>query len=339
MMSQSTGTIASEIQRIGEPRPSLGGRDALRPIAVAYKSDPVRGAVWHEMFQSQLPEASFRIWPEIGIAEEVEYLVAWVPPPDLESALPNLKVLFSIGAGIDQLNLDAIPPHVKVVRMLDPDLTRGMVEYATLGVLALHRDLPHFVADQQAGRWSHRSLHRAVERRVGIMGLGILGHAVAEALQTFGFPLRGWSASPKTIDGMQTFAGLKELGAFLSGCDILICLLPLTDETRGILCRATFEQLPMGARLLNVGRGGHLIEDDLIAALASGRIDCAILDVLQDEPPAADHPLLRHPQVIVTPHIASTTLPQAAAQRVCRLIERHRSGLPMEGVIDRRRGY
>jgi glyoxylate/hydroxypyruvate reductase A len=339
MMSQSTGTIASETQRIGEPRPSPGSRAASQPIAVAYKSDPVRGAVWHEVFQSQLPEASFRIWPEIGIAEEVEYLVAWVPPPDLESALPNLKVLFSIGAGIDQLNLDAIPPHVKVVRMLDPDLTRGMVEYATLGVLALHRDLPHFVADQQAGRWSHRSLQRAAERRVGIMGLGILGHAVAEALQTFGFPLRGWSASPKTIEGMQTFAGPKELGAFLSGCDILICLLPLTDETRGILCRATFEQLPMGARLLNVGRGGHLVEDDLIAALASGQIDCAILDVLQDEPPAADYPLLRHPQVIVTPHIASTTLPQAAAQRVCRLIERHRSGLPMEGVIDRRRGY
>ncbi|WP_262029880.1 2-hydroxyacid dehydrogenase [Microvirga sp. Mcv34] len=327
------------MQRIGEPRPFLRNDAESQSIGVAYKSDPVMGAVWREVFRSELPQASFRMWPEIGAGEEVEYLIAWVPPPDLEGALPNLKVLFSIGAGIDQLDLDAIPPHVKIVRMLDADLTRGMVEFATFGVLALHRDVPHYVSDQQAGRWMYRPLQRAAERRVGIMGLGVLGHAVAESLKSFGFPLRGWSASPKAVEGMETFSGPKQLGAFLSGCDILVCLLPLTDETRGILGSATFEQLPMGARLLNVGRGGHLAEDDLIAALADGRIDCAILDVLQSEPPAADHPLLRHPRVIVTPHIASATLPQAAAQRVCRLIERHRSGLPMEGLIDRRRGY
>ena len=339
MMSQCTGMAGDDMQRIGGPRPSAGSEAASQSIAVAYKSDPVRGAVWREVFGLELPQASFRLWPEIGAGEEVEYLIAWVPPPDVEGTLPNLKVLFSIGAGIDQLDLDAIPPHVKIVRMLDPDLTRGMVEYATFGVLALHRDVPHYVSDQQAGRWMYRPLQRAAERRVGIMGLGLLGRAVAESLKSFGFPLRGWSASPKTIGGMETFSGPEQLGTFLSGCDILVCLLPLTDETRGILCSATFDQLPMRARLLNVGRGGHLVEDDLIAALASGRVDCAVLDVLQNEPPAADHPLLSHPRVIVTPHIASATLPRAAAHRVCRLIERHCAGLPMEGVIDRRRGY
>ena len=338
-MSQSTGMAESDIEQTGGPRPEPGQQAASQPIAVGYKSDPVRGAVWSEVFRSKLPQASFRMWPEIGAGETVEYLIAWLPPPELGRVFPNLKVLFSIGAGIDQLNLDAIPPHVTIVRMLDPDLTRGMVEYATFGVLALHRDIPHYVSDQQAGHWSYRPLQRAAERRVGIMGLGILGQALAESLKPFGFPLRGWSASPKTIEGMDTFAGPEQFGAFLAGCDILVCLLPLTDATRGILCRATFERLSMGARLLNAARGGHLIEDDLIAALASGRIDCAILDVLQTEPPAADHALLRHPRVIVTPHIASATLPQAAAERVCRLIDRHRLGLPMEGVIDRRRGY
>jgi glyoxylate/hydroxypyruvate reductase A len=339
MMNQSTKIAKNDGVRTGAPRPSPGSEAALHAIAVAYKSDPVRGAIWHEVFRSELPEASFRVWPQIGAGEEVEYLIAWIAPPDLENVLPNLKVLFSIGAGIDQLNLDAIPPHVKIVRMLDPDLARGMVEYATFGVLALHRDVPHYVSDQQAGRWSYRPRQQAAERRVGIMGLGVLGCAVAESLKSFGFPLRGWSASPKAIEGMETFSGPEQFGAFLSACDILVCLLPLTDETRGILCRATFEQLPMGARLLNVARGGHLVEDDLISALASGRIDCAVLDVLQTEPPVADHPLLRHPRVMVTPHIASATLPRAAAQRVCRLIARHRAGLPMEGMIDRRRGY
>jgi glyoxylate/hydroxypyruvate reductase A len=339
MMSQSTGMAESDVERTGGPRPPAGQQAASQPIVVAYKSDPVRGAVWSAVFRSELPQASFRMWPEIGSGEEVEYLVAWVAPPDLERVLPNLTVLFSIGAGIDQLNLDAIPPHVTIVRMLDPDLTRGMVEYATFAVLALHRDIPHYVSDQQASRWSYRPLQRAEERRVGIMGLGVLGQALAESLKFFGFPLRGWSASPKTIEGVETFSGPEQLGAFLSGCDILVCLLPLTEDTRGILCHATFEQLPKGARLLNAARGGHLVEDDLIAALASGRVDCAILDVLQSEPPAADHALFKHPRVMITPHIASATLPQAAAQRVCRLIERHRSGLPMEGVIDRRRGY
>jgi glyoxylate/hydroxypyruvate reductase A len=151
--------------------------------------------------------------------------------------------------------------------------------------------------------------------------------------------MRGWSASPKTIAGMQTFAGDAELPAFLAGCDILVCLLPLTPRTTGILGAETFAALPRGARLLNVGRGGHLAEPDLLAALRSGQIDCAVLDVLATEPPPADHELFRHPRVIVTPHIASVTHPAPAARRVIAQIRRHRAGEPLEDVIDRSRGY
>lgn len=308
-------------------------------VGIVYKSDPVRGQVWKDIFEAELPFASFRMWPEIGQASDVEYLIAWTTPPDLEGTFPNLKILFGVGAGIDQLDLEAIPERVQIVRMVDPDLTRGMVEYATSSVLALHRDLPHYIADQRAGRWQPRPVRRAAERRVGIMGLGVLGRALIDALRPFGFPLRGWSASPKAIPDVETFAGNGQLPAFLSGCDILVCLLPLTDDTRGLLCASTFGHLPKGAKLLNVARGGHLVEADLLDALSSGQIDCAILDVLQHEPPVSDHPLLKHPRVVVTPHIASATHPASAARRVCRLIEQHRAGLPLEDVVDRRRGY
>lgn len=306
---------------------------------VIYSADPARGATWRRIFQDELPQATFRVWPEAGTPESVEYVIAWMPPPGIGTAFPNLKVLFSTGAGIDQLDLDSIPDSIQVVRMIDPNLTSGMVEFATMGVLALHRDIPHYLADQRAGLWAPRPIRRAADRIVGIMGLGVLGRAVADALKPFNFTLKGWSASPKSIDGMQTFAGAEELPAFLSDCDILVCLLPLTSETEGLLCDATFKLLPRGARLLNLGRGRHLVEEDLLLALESGRIDCAMLDVLRAEPPEAGHPLFGHPRVVVTPHIASTTHPVTAAQRVCALIKQHRQGLPLEDAIDRRRGY
>lgn len=306
---------------------------------VTYSADPARGATWKQIFRDELPQATFRIWPETGPPDSVEYLIAWMPPSAIAASFPKLKVLFSTGAGIDQLDLGNIPDGVQVVRMIDPNLTSGMVEFATMGVLALHRDIPHYLADQRAGLWAPRPVRRAADRIVGIMGLGVLGRAVADALKSFNFTLKGWSASPKSIDGMRTFAGIEELPAFLSDCDILVCLLPLTSETEGLLCGSTFKLLPRGARLLNLGRGRHLVEEDLLLALRSGQIDCAMLDVLRAEPPEEGHPLLRDPRVIVTPHIASTTHPVTAAQRVCALIKQHRQGLPLEEAIDRRRGY
>jgi glyoxylate/hydroxypyruvate reductase A len=214
-----------------------------------------------------------------------------------------------------------------------------MVEYAVCGVLALHRDIPIYLRDQRQGQWAPLPVRRAVDRSVGIMGLGVLGAALANALAPFGFKLRGWSRSRRTVDGMETFAGAGEFHTFLGGSEILVVLLPLTDSTRGILDAAAFTALPHGARLLNVGRGGHVVEADLLEALASGRVDCAMLDVLAEEPPPEDHPLMCHPRVIVTPHIASATYPVTAARHVIEQIRRREAGLPLLDVIDRRRGY
>jgi glyoxylate/hydroxypyruvate reductase A len=296
--------------------------DGRRKIEVVYKSDPVRGEVWRRIFAEEAPEMALRFWPEAGDTSETRYLAAWIPPDELARRFPRLDILFSMGAGVDQLDIAAISANVEIVRMVDHELTRSMVEYAVCGVLALHRDIPIYLRDQRQGQWAPLPVRRAVDRSVGIMGLGVLGTALASALAPFGFKLRGWSRSPKSIEGMETFAGAGELHTFLSGSEILVVLLPLTVSTRGMLDAAAFAALPHGARLLNVGRGGHVVEADLAEALASGRIDCAMLDVLAEEPPPQDHPLMRHPRVMVTPHIASATYPVSAARRVIELIRR-----------------
>jgi len=171
------------------------------------------------------------------------------------------------------------------------------------------------------------------------MGLGVLGRAAAEALRDLGFAVRGWSASEKAIPGVACFAGPDALPGFLGACEILACLLPLTDATRGLLDAEVFSALPAGARLVNVGRGGHVVEADLLAALESGQVSAAMLDVLGTEPPAPDHPLLRHPRVMLTPHVASATHPESAARQVIQVIRRHLDGLPIEHVVDRRQAY
>ncbi|GGE10383.1 glyoxylate/hydroxypyruvate reductase A [Aureimonas endophytica] len=310
-----------------------------RPI-VAYKSDPRRGAVWHEVFAREAPELELLDWAAGDArAAAASYLVAWTPPDELPRALPRLEALFCIGAGIDHMPLAGLPDSVALVRMVDPALARSMAEYVVLAVLALHRDWPAYRTDQAAGRWQARPLALAANRRVGVMGLGEMGRAGLEALRPFGFPLRGWSASPKAIPGVDCFAGPAELAAFLAETDILVCLLPLTEETRGILNASTFAALPRGAGLVNAARGGHLVEADLLAALAEGRIAAAVLDVLSPEPPPPDHPLLAHPAVIATPHVASATHPESAARQVIAGIRAHRAGRPIPNRVDRRQGY
>jgi len=303
-----------------------------------YKSDPVRGAVWDRVFREEAPDIALQVWsPEAP--SDAAYLVAWLPPEDLAQSVPRLEVLFGLGAGVDHLALDRLPPRVQLVRMVDPDLTRSMVEYVLYAVLALHRDIPAYLADQREGRWAPRPVRRSADRTVGVMGLGVLGRAAAKALHGLGFSVRGWSASEKSIPGVSCFAGPEALPEFLGACEILVCLLPLTDATRGLLDAEVFGALPAGAGLVNVGRGGHVVEADLLAALNSGQVSAAVLDVLATEPPPPDHPLLRHPRVMLTPHVASATHPDSAARQVIRAIRRHQDGLPMENVVDRRQAY
>jgi glyoxylate/hydroxypyruvate reductase A len=192
---------------------------------------------------------------------------------------------------------------------------------------------------QNEGRWAPIRLVPAGERRVGLMGLGHLGQAVLRALAPFGFALSGWSRSPRSIEGVACHAGLEALPAFLASVDILICLLPLTDDTRGILCRETLSRLPRNAGLINVGRGGHLVERDLLSLLDQGHLSGAVLDVTDPEPLAAGHPFWTHPRILVTPHVASMTRADSAARALIANIRRHHAGAPMDGEVARDRGY
>ncbi len=308
-------------------------------MALLYKADPVRGKQWQALFAEHAPDIEWRAWPDIGDPSEIEYLAAWQAPDDLEVLLPNLKVLFALSAGVDQLDLSRIPASLPVVRLLDPGITRGMCEYASFAVLSLHRDMLKYRQQQMARCWQAHLLQPASKRRVGVMGLGTQAQQILATLQPLGFALKGWARSAHRIEGVDCFAGDKQLPAFLSQCDILLCVLPLTEQTQGILDRELFRQLPHGAALINMGRGGHLVEGDLLEALDSGQLSGAVLDVLQQEPAPVDHPFWGHPQILLTPHIAAMTQPESAFGVLLENIRRHQRGEPMVGKIDRTQGY
>ncbi|ROM53342.1 glyoxylate/hydroxypyruvate reductase A [Pseudomonas poae] len=308
-------------------------------MALLYKSDPVRGQRWQALFAEHAPDIEWRAWPDIGNPAEIEYLAAWLAPDDLEQLLPNLKVLFAVSAGVDQLDLARLPADVPVVRLLDPGITRGMCEYASWAVLSLHRDMLRYRQQQMARNWQAHLLQPAANRRVGVMGLGAQAQQILATLAPLGFALSGWARSPHQLPGVDCFAGEAQLPAFLSQCDILLCVLPLTEQTQGILNHRLFAQLPRGAALVNMGRGGHLVEEDLLQALASGQLSGAVLDVLQEEPAPADHPFWDHPQILLTPHIAAMTQPDSAFAVLLENIRRHQRGEQMVGEVDRDKGY
>jgi len=307
-------------------------------MAFLYKADPARGAQWAARFAQLAPDLPFHIWPETGDPAAIRYLAAW-QPDDLAETLPNLEVVFSVGAGVDQFDLARVPAHLPVVRMIEPGIVEGMVEYVTEAVLAVHRDLFDYALQQQARVWRPLPVRAAASRRVGVLGLGMLGTAVLERLRLFGFACAGWSRSARELDGVDCYAGEGALDAFLARTDVLVCLLPLTDATRGLLGRRIFDGLPEGASLVHVGRGQQLVSADLLAALERGQLRNAVLDVTDPEPLPADHPLWIQPRVRITPHIASATRPDTAVDAVLENLRRHRAGQVMLGTIDRERGY
>jgi glyoxylate/hydroxypyruvate reductase A len=308
-------------------------------MALLYKADPVRGEQWKRLFAEHAPDIEWRAWPDIGDPRDIRYLAAWQAPDDLEVVLPNLEVLFALSAGVDQLDLDRLPASLPVVRLLDPGITQGMCEYASFAVLSLHRDMLRYRQQQSARCWQAHMLQPAAKRRVGVMGLGTQARQILSTLQTFGFALSGWARSEHRIAGVDCFAGTEQLPAFLSQCDIVLCVLPLTEQTKGILNRQLFQHLPKGAALVNMGRGGHLVEADLLEALASGQLSAAVLDVLQQEPAPPDHPFWEHPQIWLTPHIAAMTQPESAFGVLLDNIRRHQRNESMLGEVDRKRCY
>lgn len=308
-------------------------------MSFVYKADPERGEEWRTLFRQLAPDMPVYIWPETGPANDVRYLAVWEPPDRLMECFPKLEVLFSVGAGVDQLDWVDIPEHLPVVRMTEPGIAQGMAEYVTLAVLALHRDWPRYLSQQRESVWLEQRNVPASRRRIGVLGLGMLGRQALRQLQPFGFPLAGWSRSGGEIEGVDVFAGDAQLPMFLARTDILICLLPLTDQTRGLLSSRLFSQLPRGAALVNVGRGGHLINDDLLTALDEGQLRAAVLDVFDLEPLPQDHPFWRDPRIVITPHVASMTRPETAVATVLEVIAQHRAGLPLTGAINRHNGY
>ena len=338
----SAATSISSAKPTSNPNPRTspmaGWGAGSRSMSILYRSDEPRGAAWARHFVEHAPDLDFRVWPDAGELNKVEYLIAWQTPADFIAKLPRLKVLFSSGAGIDHIDLSAVPTHIPIVRMVEPGIINGMVEYVSMAVLALHRDLFDYVEAKTARLWAPIEVVPASSRTIGVMGMGILGRAVLERLASYGFGLRGWNRSLQQMAGVETF-GADQLQHFLDGCDVLVCLLPLTRQTKGILNQKVFSTLPAGASLINVGRGPLLNDADLLEALNSGRLSRAILDVTEPEPLPSEHPFWTHPRIFMTPHIASMTQPETAAPIVLQNIRRHQRGEPLTDVIDRSRGY
>ncbi len=300
---------------------------------------------WRARFKAELPDMPVVILGEAFDRRAVHYVASWKHPPGSLSGLPNLAAIFSLGAGVDHLMMDDRLPDVAIARVVDPDLTTRMSEYIVLHCLMALRQQRRYDAQQRAARWEDdRNQPAARSVRVGVMGLGELGLDAVRKLQIMGFDVAGWSRSPKAIEGLATFAGADGMAAFLARTDILVCLLPLTPDTRGIIDAKLIAGLAQDGRLggpflINAGRGGLQIEADILAALAAGALRAATLDVFETEPLPAESPLWSHPAVTVTPHNAAMSEPEAVTSLIAAQIKRLEAGEPLEHAVDPKRGY
>jgi len=298
---------------------------------------------WAVPFASE-PDRPVAIWPDVPDREAIHYVLAWRPPAEAFANLPNLKAVFSLGAGVDHVVGNAALPDVPIVRVVDPDLTTRMTEWVTLQVLLHHRQHLAYARQQAAHQWRELRQPVANDVRVGIMGLGELGRDAAAVLARLGFQVAGWSRSAKSIPDIETFHGEDGLTAFLGRTDILVALVPLTADTRGILDASVFDRLARngalgGAVLINGGRGGLQVEADILAALDDGRLIGASLDVFEPEPLGPDSPFWDHPRVVLTPHVAASSEASVLADGIHRQILDFEAGKPLANLVDVSRGY
>jgi len=298
--------------------------------------DPV---AWRQALQAELPDLDFRVAPETGDADDVRYVLAWKPPQGFFAPFRNLSLVVNLGSGVDSLVGRDDLPDVPISRLSDAGMVSLMTSYVLFAVIRYARDLHHLERAQRRGEWHYIHPRALSTFRVGVLGLGELGGAAARALTGVGFDARGWSRTPKSIPGVTCVAGLESLDAFLAEADILVIMLPMTSETRGLIDARRLGLLPSDAKLINVSRGAVVDEPALVAALQSGRIAEATLDVFAVEPLPAGHPFWSMENVLITPHLASITVPEDAARDVAESIRRIRSGAPPLYLVDPRRGY
>ena len=295
---------------------------------------------WEDALKAMDPILEVGVYPYDLNREQVDFALVWKHPHGVFEDYPNVKVIASMGAGVDHILQDPdLPQSVTLTRLIDEELTRDLAEFVRALVMNHLRKLSVYKYQEGTNVWQQHPYRNINEVNIGIMGLGVLGNHVAVQLRDLGFNLYGWSQSLKNIDGVRTYAGSSGLADFLAQSNILVCLLPLTDQTKDILNQQTFEQLPEKAFVINVARGEHLVDDDLIAMIDNGHLSGASLDVFRKEPLPADHPFWSHPKINITPHVASITNPVSAVKQILENYHRLQNGQPLVNVIDRARGY
>ncbi|MBV8187657.1 MAG: glyoxylate/hydroxypyruvate reductase A [Alphaproteobacteria bacterium] len=309
------------------------------PGAIAYISRDTDGVLWNKVLTAGLGPIDFRTLSRLGNTDDIEVALAWKPDPGLLATFRNLRLIVSLGMGVDHLLTDPELPDVPIVRIMDDGLVGQMAEYAIYWALRHHRDIDKYAAHQRARQWKPLDFVDTLHRRVGVMGLGTIGQDTAGKFAMLGFPTAGWSRTKKELTGIETFHGPEGLASFLARTDILVDVLPLTRDTHGLLDAKAFAALPKGAYFINMARGGHVVDDALLAALESDHLSGAVLDVFNQEPLPADHPYWTHPKVHVTPHIAGATNPRTASPGVIENIKRLRQGRELIHRVDAKTGY
>lgn len=294
---------------------------------------------WREALARALPALPFHVWPQVPAPEAVHYTLVWKPPRGWHRQFPNLRAILSLGAGVDALLEDPDLPAVPITRLVDGGLARQMAEYTLHAVLHFHRRMPEYGRQQRARQWRILDPNAADDSVVGVLGLGVLGGEAARLLAVAGFPVCGWSRTPRRIPGVDCLWGDDGLAALQRRARIVVNFLPLTPATRGLLDAHFFSRLQPGACVVNVARGAHVVETDLLAALDSGQLGGAMLDVFAQEPLPVGHPFWSHPKVVLTPHVAGITLAAEAAAQVIQNLRRLEAGEAPQGLVDRAAGY
>ena len=295
---------------------------------------------WQEALASLEPELEFKIWPDLGKPSEIEVALVWNHPAGALGLLPNLKLIQSLGAGIDHVLTDPrLPKNVPIARLVDTELTRQMVEYVVLAVLNRHRRIDELRRAQFSGDWQVIQPVPIGRSRVGLLGFGHMGQAASNALVNLGFNVTVWTRTPRSAGSLTSYHGSEGFPQVLQTSDILICLLPLTPKTHGLLNAKAFAALPAEAYVINVARGAHLVDEDLLAAIDNGHLSGAWLDVFDEEPLPPDHSFWAHPQIVMTPHLAALTVASSAATQVINNLRLVRTGKPPQNLVNPEIGY